>query len=325
MLPVRHRERSCNRRYHDWTLLPKCLSFHAPYGCRRSGACCSAGWTIPFNAREQAVVGGLPVAQGTIEDTPRGAFAQVRNGRCTFLLGNGSDHTCAIHTAGGHAALPLTCRMFPRQVLHDPRGTFISLSHFCPTAARLLFDDESVVGILDAPAALAGEGTLDGLDARDVWPPLLRPGVMMDLHSFATWERLGIERLTLAGVTPRASLAALHDATERLETWSPESNVSLERAVQDAFDTVAAPQSAALAAHDPAVKRWLAARLFASWIAYQGNSLRTLVRYLRACHDVFVVELARDGNALEAIRRSDRLIIHESASPPIATLLNDRS
>lgn len=265
------------------------------------------------------------MAQGTIEDTPRGAFAQMRNGRCTFLLNDGSEHTCAIHTAGGHAALPLTCRMFPRQVLHDPRGTFISLSHFCPTAAALLFRDDGIVGILDAPAALAGDGMLDGLDARDVWPPLLRPGVMMDLDSFATWERLGIELLTRAGLTPRGSLTALHETTERLETWSPDSDTSLERAVKDAFGVVAPPPPAALAAHDSAVKRWLAARLFGSWIAYQGNSLRTLVRFLRACHDVFVVELAHDGNALEAIRRSDRLIIHEASSQQIATLLNDRS
>ena len=95
--------------------------------------------------------------------------------------------------------------------------------------------------------------------------------------------------------------------------------------MHDAFDTLPSPPAAATAAHDPAVKRWLAARLFGSWIAYQGDSLRTLVRYLRACHDVFLVELARDGNALQAIRRSDCLIIHESSAQQIATLLNDRS
>jgi Fe-S-cluster containining protein len=305
--------------------LAKCLSFHAPYGCRRSGACCSAGWTIPFNAAERAVVHTLSIVRGAIDETPNGAFAKIADGRCTFLGGSGSDHSCAIHAAGGHAALPLTCRMFPRQVLHDSRGTFISLSHFCPTAAGLLFEDNGPVGILDAPAALAGDGTLDGLDARDVWPPLLRPGVMMDLDSFSTWERLAIELLTRSGIAPGASLAALHDATERLESWTPDSTVPLERAVRDSFDSAAPVPSAEPAAHDPAVKRWLAARLFGSWIAYQGNSLRTLVRYLRACLDVLQVELARDGHALEAIRRSDRLIIHEAASQQIATLLNDRS
>ena len=113
----------------------------------------------------------------------------------------------------------------------------------------------------------------------------------------------------------------------RRNGWSrgrPDSNVALERAVHDAFAVPLAP-SPPLAPHDPAVKRWLAARLFGSWIAYQGDALRTLVRFLRACHDVFVVELARDGSALQAIRRSDRLIIHDSASQRIATLLNDRS
>lgn len=214
--------------------------------------------------------------------------------------------------------------MFPRQVLHDPRGTFISLSHFCPTAASLLFDegDESV-GITEAPTALAGDGILDGLDARETWPPLLRPGVMMDLESFAEWERLAIALLTRSGTTAAVALAALHDATRRLEAWTPDSPLSLDRAVRETFGLVAPPPSMALAKHEPAVKRWLAARLFGSWIAYQGNALRTLVRFLRACHDVFVVEFARDGNALQAIRRSDRLIIHEAASQQMATLLNE--
>jgi len=214
--------------------------------------------------------------------------------------------------------------MFPRQVLHDSRGTFISLSHFCPTAAGLLFDNDDPVGITDAPPGLAGDGMLDGLDARSVWPPLLRPGVMMDLESFALWERLAIELLTRSAVAPRTALAALHEATERLESWSPDSDVQLERAVHAAFEALPAPATL-LAAHDAAVKRWLAARLFGSWISYQGNALRTLVRFLHACHDVFVVELARDRNALEAIRRSDRLIIHEAASQQIATLLDDGS
>ena len=305
--------------------MAKCLSFHVRYQCRRSGACCSAGWNIPFDAGERAVVQRLSVLQGTIEPTTDGGFAQLEHGRCTFLLGSNGEHACAIHNAGGHAALPLTCRMFPRQVLHDSRGTFISLSHFCPTAAALLFDDDQAVVIEDAPAGLTGDGTLDGLDARDTWPPLLRPGVMMDVESFATWERLAIEVLTRAGTAPRAALAALQDVTERLQSWSPDSPIGLTRTVCDAFAGAAPPPSVPPAGHDRAVKRWLAARLFGSWIAYQGNSLRTLVRYLHACHDVFLVELARDGNAREAIRRSDRLIIHEAASQQIATLLNDGS
>jgi Fe-S-cluster containining protein len=301
----------------------KCLSFHAAYACRQSGACCSAGWTIPFDRQELDAIGGLALTTGTIRMSAAGGVAAIGgNGRCSFLESDGDRHTCAIHRAGGHAALPLTCRMFPRQVLHDSRGTFISLSHFFPTALALLFDDDHPVAIVDAPAPLAGEGTLDGLDARDVWPPVLRPGVLMDLDSYAQWERRAVELLTREGVAPRVSLSSLARATETIQRWSPAEETPLAHVVRDAFGTLPPPPTAVPAPHDRAVKRWLAARLFGSWIAYQGNALDTVVRYLQACHDIFLVELARDGDPREAIRRSDRLIVHESSSQQIATLLN---
>lgn len=304
--------------------MPKSLSFHAEYRCRRSGVCCSAGWTIPFDPKEVEIVRALPLTRGTVEETPRGAVARPReDGRCGFLHLEGGAHTCEIHRAGGHAALPLTCRMFPRQVLHDSRGTFISLSHFCPTAVGLLFDDERPVGIVDALEGLTDVGALDGLDAREVWPPLLRPGVMMDVESYAAWERHGIELLTRSGIAPRVALAALGNVTAGIAMWDPSCDVPLQHTVRDAFGMLPPPPTAALVPHERAVKRWLAARLFGSWMAYQGNALSTVVRYLRACHDVFTIELARDGNAREAIRRSDYLIVHESSSQQIATLLND--
>ena len=45
---------------------------------------------------------------------------------------------CAIQRQMGHDQLPSACRHFPRVVVLDPRGTFITLSHVCPTAARML-------------------------------------------------------------------------------------------------------------------------------------------------------------------------------------------
>jgi hypothetical protein len=137
-----------------------CLDFHAAYRCRHAGACCRAEWAIPFG-------------DGTVA-------ARDANGACSFF--DGTSHLCSIHGRHGLHALPLTCRMFPRLVLHDARGTFISLSHFCPTAARLLFDAAGDGAIVAAPPALTDVGELDGLDARREWPPLLRPGVMME-HS----------------------------------------------------------------------------------------------------------------------------------------------
>lgn len=302
--------------------MAKCLSFHAAYRCRSSGACCSAGWTIPFTAEEYQEVSGLPLTRPSFLPLTGGAMAAgVRDGGpCTFL--EDGMHLCEIHRLGGHAALPLTCRMFPRIVLHDPRGTFITLSHFCPTAASLLFESGPPVAIVDAPASLTDVGALDGLDAREVWAPLLRPGVLMDHESYGAWEQLAVEELTREDVAPGDSLAALEAATARLLRWTP-GGVPLLHAVRDAFAR-SAPPASALAPHEPAVKRWLAARLFGTWIAYQGEGLPTIVRYLRACLASFEIEVARDGDALEAIRRCDRLIVHDASSQRIATLLNDR-
>jgi Fe-S-cluster containining protein len=289
----------------------KCLSFHAPYGCRHSGACCRAGWTIPFDHGERETVQTLRLSAGSL--TRDGLAARHADGTCTFL--ETDSRLCAIHHAGGQAALPLSCRMFPRVVLHDGRGTFISLSHFCPTAAGLLFDHgESwpLVGIVDAPPALTDVGPLDGLDARDAWPPLLRPGVMTDLESYGAWEHLGIELLTRDGIAPDVSLDMLAAATTRIASWSPGGVTPLLDSVRETFDRLAAPATRALDAHEPAVKRWLAARLFGNWIAYQADGLDAIVRYLRGCLGIFAAELARDGHPLEAIRRSDLQIVHKA-------------
>ena len=165
-----------------------CLSFHAAYRCRQSGACCRAGWTIPFDAAEGQGVQTLRLTKGSLTGAAGGGTVAARHadGTCTFF--EDATHHCAIHDAGGHAALPVSCRMFPRVVLLDGRGTFISLSHFCPTAAALLFEEPGhawlPTAIVDAPPALTAVGPLDGLDARGVWPPLVRPGVMMDLESY---------------------------------------------------------------------------------------------------------------------------------------------
>jgi Fe-S-cluster containining protein len=289
----------------------KCLSFHAVYRCRHSGACCRAGWTIPFEQEERESVQALRLSGGSF--TAAGAAARHADGTCTFF--EGDNHLCAIHHAAGHDALPLSCRMFPRVVLHDGRGTFISLSHFCPTAAGLLFepgDSRPPAGIVDAPPALTDVGPLDGLDARDAWPPLLRPGVLMDLESYAAWERLGVELLTREGIAPDVSLDALASTTGRIASWLPGGEAPLLHAVRDAFGMLSPPPTAVLEVHDRALKRWLAARLFGNWIAYQGDGLQTIAGYLRSCLATYTTELARDGSPLEAIRRSDLLIVHRA-------------
>jgi hypothetical protein len=236
------------------------------------------------------------------------------HGACTFL--DGAVSRCAIHRAHGVAGLPLTCRMFPRIVLHDARGTFVSLSHFCPTAARLLFDAGGDASIVEAPPALVDIGELDGLDARGEWPPLLRAGVLMDPASYGAWERRAVALLTRGAASPRDALSALDAVTARIAAWTPGSG-ALPDAVHASFDHVDGAarletEATQADATERAVKRWLAARLFGAWTAYQGDGLAATVAFAGRCLDTLTRELASDGDAFEAIRRSDLQILHRA-------------
>jgi Fe-S-cluster containining protein len=350
----------------------RCLSFHAAYRCRHSGACCTAGWDIPFDrdeaARAQALAltgSGRLVWKSGNDD--QALAHKLHDGTCSFFERDG--RLCAIHRADGNAGLPTTCRMFPRVALHDARGTFVTLSHFCPTAAAMLFDSPGPDAIVEAPTSLAGHERLDGLDATNTWSPLLRPSVLMDLDAYAAWEERAIDLLTGSGASPWQALARLDHVTGLIVRWTPgRGDRSLRQAVDDAFDQMAAacadgtrpdgshffivadavpapliapPASERLACgltaandaverHSRAVNRWLAARLFATWLAYQATSLTAIVRLLRAALDTLVMELTRtvdqplDRRAvLEAVRQSDYLIVHLADSQRLATRLSD--
>jgi Fe-S-cluster containining protein len=302
----------------------RCLSFHAGYRCRHSGVCCRTAWDLPFAPEERATAERLQlVAFGAFRDSGDVSFAARRDdGACVFLEQAGGEALCGIHRAAGHHVLPVACRMFPRVALHDARGWSITLSHFCPTAAALLFDDGQPVEIVAPSASVTDVGPLDGLDAVDAIPPLLRDGVLMDLESFSEWESQAIRVLTAVQGTPESGLALLETITDELCQWTPGSTPLVD-AVRAAFqrpsDTTGDGSNTR---ESRAVKRWLAAHVFGNWIAYQGRGLRTIVRYARACLDVFTVELARDGNALEAIRRSDFLLVHESDSQQLASAID---
>jgi hypothetical protein len=231
--------------------------------------------------------------------------AKTHSGACVFF---DREHLCAIQRVGGHDALPVSCRMFPRSILIDARGTFVSLSHFCPTAAGLLFADGPPAAIVEAPDSLVDVGPLDGLDAREAWPPLLRRGVLMDLQSYDAWERLGVELLTRDGVAPKMALAALNRVSAHVARWTAGDGPLVDR-VHDSF-AAAAPPAAALNRDDVAVKRWLAARLFACWLAYQKDGLAAIVGYLHSCARLLAEERARGENAQEAIRRTDLRVMH---------------
>jgi hypothetical protein len=206
---------------------------------------------------------------------------------------------------------------------------------------------------MEAAPPLALDEPIEGLDARDALPPLVRPGMLADVAGYAAWEE-AVMACLLDAADADAAFAAIERGTETVRTWSPASG-PLRDAVASAFSrrSVAAgpaPLSEPFAlvheltgphplmevpvdfdrrwglinaGAEPAVHRiigrYLAASTFGNWIAYRGQGLRSIVAWLRACHDVLRVQLARalPGGAtldpaavVEGIRMADFIMVH---------------
>jgi lysine-N-methylase len=155
------------------------LNVHVPYACRDSGMCCTAGWPIPVErARVPAI--DAAIAQKVIPlrvqpwlspaadapDDVGGVLALRDNGHCVFFEAGRSG--CAIHEVK-----PAACVHFPYVCLIDPRGVRVTLSHYCPTAASLLFEHDDDIAIVEGPSPVPDGHVLEGLDARDALPPVL--------------------------------------------------------------------------------------------------------------------------------------------------------
>jgi hypothetical protein len=332
------------------------LSVHAEYACRQTGACCTAGWHIPVEPAVRAHVGRsvlVPTADGACPEYDR------------------ETRACRVHRDHGEAHLPLSCFQFPRRALIDDRGTFVTLSHFCPTAAEGLFDP-SPLRIVGAPPAYPSERAYDGLDARGEWPPLLKPGRLFDWRGYTAWETYLVATLGRPGV-PGAAVRAIADAAEALRAWTPDAGPLADRVAELSLAQNAArnyeteiptryrgltgeagylvaigsvpaglqrpsfpPQAQsvgpeALTRWSDPVRRYLAAKAFASWTAYEGHGVRTLVAELVLSLAVLQAEAARAAarsNGVltrqamrEAFRAGDRLLVHLVDRPTLMRAL----
>ena len=201
------------------------LSIHADYACRHSGACCTAGWRIPVEPPcEKRLV--LSALDGSLRLMERRdgltVMALAPGGECvSFERGLGGTSGCAIHRVLGHDALPSACQHFPRAAVTDDLGTFVTLSHFCPTAAGMLFRDDVELSIVEAPASFGSAIQYEGFDARGALPPLLAPEMLMDLESHHAWERHVVRVLADRTHTPERALARLSAHAADLRAWTP--------------------------------------------------------------------------------------------------------
>jgi hypothetical protein len=242
--------------------------------------------------------------------------------------------------------LPGSCYQFPRRALIDDRGTFVTLSTFCQTAATLLYESNAELTIVASPPAFPERRAYEGLDARGQWPPLVRPGLMFDLESYSRWEAFIVSTLA-GGVSVDSALASIAATAETLRTWTPECgpfdswmmrslpqpadsgglNIydrfrtpdayeQLRRFVPEGLTPPQSPPELASAgerasdAASRAVRRYLASKAFASWCAYESRGIRTLVAELCASELVLRVECARACRA--AGRALDRSLMIEA-------------
>ena len=340
----------------------------AGYRCGHSGSCCRAGWPIPVEAAPLRVLTEAGLRPVTVAHDGTGAVGYAA------ILGRTPEHACVAHDpthsnggcslerALGPKGLPYSCRQFPRVLLGDGRGWHVSLSAWCGTAAALLASG-GVAGVdfLSYDHISADERVhVEGLDARDAWPPFLRPGVLAGLEAYDAWER----RILLEWLAPGAAGRALvHDAladalrwTEWVRNWRA-ADGSLEARVARPW-LRRPPHRPGQAATNPAdvlrelralvpetwrptdwpagltdasfvgvpvtereahaaLARYLGTRLLGSWVAYQGQGVRSVLASL--CSSLALVSLALTahpgptvslGQLRTALRAADWLQLH---------------
>jgi len=338
------------------------LAAHASYACHDSGVCCSSDWEIPVeDALHSRVAVAIatgavrPRAPGLVErsDLPAGIGSVLgrRHGRCVFHTAGPCG--CGLHAWGGAEAKPIACRQFPWIAVHDPRGTFVSLSHVCPSAAEHLADP-APLRLTPLPRAAS---TFDGLDVRRSLPPALSRRILLDWDALSAWEsqalgacargerpeavlsdlralRIHARRWTAGQGSLEAWIAAWTPDTPRAATpaWVPDPALdAIVRAaapvgliVPPPVASVATPQWQASA---PVIRRYLAARLVACWPLHYGTGLATVIAYVEALLTVVAAEITRraaasatpdDTTVVAAIAETDRLVVHLAAPHALA-------
>jgi len=228
------------------------------------------------------------------------------------------------------------------------------------------------VTIVEEPPAFPPRD-YDGLSVgREELPPLLTPGMLMDLEGYAAWERHMVERCADLTRTPESVLATLKRDARTLGAWRPGSGslsdavaslpagfvdaaapVSLEssmrlhaevmravpdelkpdpgtpqsddRGLEDAFVGLVRPMWESFRAP---LDRYLAGKAFASWTAYQGRGVATIVHGLEAALALVRVEAARQCRdvgrpldaalLLEAFREADFILNHLAIGEDLA-------
>jgi Fe-S-cluster containining protein len=297
------------------------LNFHVAYACRDSGMCCTSGWPIPVEragvaAIEETIARKLIPLQVTpwilhdpaAPEEVSGVLALRDNGHCVFFEAGGPG--CSIHEVK-----PAPCVHFPHVCLIDPRGVRVTLSHYCPTAVSMLFEHAGPIEIVEGPSPVPEGHAIEGLDARESLPPAVPGhGRLMSCDEFSAWERDEIAR---ARIDEWQSDDGVMFARARVAVPAPWAWPDAPAGVESHWWELVAP---AWHRFDHVLRRYAAAKIFASWAAYQDDGIEAIRRVAGIAAAVLRVESARqcllhqralDRELLtEAIRQSDLLLVH---------------
>lgn len=114
----------------------------------------------------------------------------------------------------------MSCVHFPYVCVIDARGVHVTLSHYCPTAASLLFDHRGPIEIVEGPPPIPGIEIPEGLDARESLPPLRAPNLLMSYEEFSEWERNELKTLApMAGDSEFAPVIERYLAAKVIASW----------------------------------------------------------------------------------------------------------
>ena len=282
--------------------------------------CCTAGWPIPVERANVSLIAEaiakkiIPlhaepwfIPSGESPDDIAGILSVRENGHCVFF--EAGEPGCSIH-----AVKPAACVHFPYVCLIDQRGVHVTLSHYCPTAASLLFEHNQPIAIVEGPAPVAGE-SIEGLDARDSLPPVSSgPARLMSWDELDAWQRDQVATATI-GDFESADLERFERARASVPapwTW-PEPPPQVE----SMWWSMVAPKWHFFS---DVLTRYAAAKAFASWSLYMGNGIEAAEETARIAASVLRIEAARqcgwfgrelDRESLtEAIRQADLLLVH---------------
>jgi hypothetical protein len=231
----------------------------------------------------------------------------------------------------------------------------------------MLFRDDRPLEIVEDPPAFPSAKYEGLVIAPDDWPPLLHPRMLMDHDGYTAWERHMVARCAADATSPEDVVATLERDARILRRYRPGAG-PIDRFVASLpADTVASPVPSSLTEslerfdeaiaavpddmkppadenalpeayehlvkeawrrwHQP-LKRYLASKAFASWTAYQGRGVLSVVRGLEAALALVRVEAARQCRntgrpldralLLEAFRDADFVLNHLAAGDELA-------